>query len=199
VPRLPRILLNALTALSLILFAATAALWVRSYYRADTFNLPFHVTGTSNDESTDERWFESVCGELHYARNRNRIKLISFSNPNPHKPRGIFWLTTAARRERTIDRYPPSMKSRWTGLGFGIAGSKGGGTSPRGDLSAYEHTVLSIPHWFAAFVFFAIAFPRLHRVARAIRRHSRGLCPTCGYDLRATPERCPECGTIPHR
>ena len=48
-------------------------------------------------------------------------------------------------------------------------------------------------------IYFCVFFPVLkafHRSRIRARRRARGECPQCGYDLRATPDRCPECGAV---
>jgi hypothetical protein len=56
-------------------------------------------------------------------------------------------------------------------------------------------TWLTFPHWVPAVLFGSMpTWQLIHRLT-ARRRRARGLCRRCGYDLRASPERCPECGT----
>src|SRR5215218_10167672 len=56
--------------------------------------------------------------------------------------------------------------------------------------------VLLFPCWFVAAALMLLP-ARWLLLARARRRregcHAGNLCPSCGYDLRATPSRCPEC------
>jgi predicted Zn-ribbon and HTH transcriptional regulator len=51
--------------------------------------------------------------------------------------------------------------------------------------------------WWFLFACFATLATLLNRAWRKRRYQRPGLCRTCGYDLRATPHRCPECGAIP--
>jgi hypothetical protein len=56
---------------------------------------------------------------------------------------------------------------------------------------------VSVPWWFLiAFLGLSVALAGRDLCAgvRRQRRIIRGLCEQCGYDSRATPERCPECG-----
>jgi hypothetical protein len=74
----------------------------------------------------------------------------------------------------------------------------------RPDHAIEAYYVFSVPHWFVCTPATAIGAyylgPSLRRLAHrtgeyaAARRRSLGHCPVCGYDLRATPDRCPECG-----
>jgi hypothetical protein len=58
-----------------------------------------------------------------------------------------------------------------------------------------------VPYWLLALAFAIAPAWRLWTRARrrAARRRGLNLCVRCGYDLRATPDRCPECGTEPTR
>jgi predicted amidophosphoribosyltransferase len=53
--------------------------------------------------------------------------------------------------------------------------------------------LVAIPIWLPLLIFAAPAGLWLRGVLR--RRRGAHECPSCGYDLRATPDRCPECGT----
>ena len=53
-------------------------------------------------------------------------------------------------------------------------------------------TVVAAPHWFLCLLAGMPGLVWLWRRGR--RKRPSGYCPDCGYDLRATPERCPECG-----
>ena len=65
-------------------------------------------------------------------------------------------------------------------------------------LYVYSGYRLVLPMWFILASAAALPGTRLGLWIRQARRRSpRGLCRQCGYDLRATPTRCPECGAVP--
>jgi hypothetical protein len=56
---------------------------------------------------------------------------------------------------------------------------------------------IAVPQWLVVAVFvLVVGFGPILRLIRERRRKSLGRCTRCGYDIRATPDRCPECGTV---
>jgi hypothetical protein len=171
VRRIGRYILNGLTILSLVLCVATAAFWVRSHWRGDQFGLGF----------PNQMYFEiqSGNGDLVLSEGRD-----NFSNGflvfRASWKMGPFW----------VNRVPMDGELRFWGFSYaeGVWLMQGRPTMIRW---------LTIPSWGALTLFTLLPSFRLYRSLRRQRAAKVGRCRKCGYDLRATPDRCPECGMIP--
>ena len=62
-----------------------------------------------------------------------------------------------------------------------------------------DYFFLAVPDYAIGFVTALLPCFWLVRYVRDRRRFRAGICQCCGYDVRATPDRCPECGRAPER
>jgi hypothetical protein len=196
-PRPGRCLFNLALAISLLMFIGTAVVWAESYRGLFVqFGAPISLS-TARFEGFDLRRGELVVGVT-------RIRAVATYNRTSSVPivRDEFRTEFGWKVARNRNGAVPGMSGVWDSglaprahwLGFGWEHIDFG-------IGFAEHAVaqfpilwhLVLPCWFLQFTS-AIPFVALIVARRRRSRRPTGFCANCGYDLRATPERCPECG-----
>jgi hypothetical protein len=178
---------------SLLLCAGVVALWSSSYHFAQTLYL-----GAATNEVTEPgQWL--ATHRLHSAPGR----LQWISDRSQARDPGIFILTGHPGH----DTHPLGGKPAEAHSVAGFEWVVFRGYSmlsiyrPFGPQPAPLPVLarrLSIPYWFLVLASGAGAVPWLCywvRRRRVLHWRRQGRCSQCGYDMRATPQRCPECGT----
>jgi hypothetical protein len=187
-----RRIFNAIAVVSLVLCVFTLAMWVRSGFASDwvAYARPTqHLLGYAHDEAIvgTERGFVTVTIGGVDCMDAESAAWLKRSGPLHGCPLG---LTKGSKTFEgfTLDSFRLS--------GFRQGSFRGTAREPSG-VERYGSTI-EVPLWFILLV---TSLPLQARLLwRQWERHRYsmvGLCRKCGYDLRATPDRCPECGTIP--
>jgi hypothetical protein len=99
---------------------------------------------------------------------------------------GVHWVHRPSDDDGSDE--PPA--GLWRRMGFGF----GNRFSPD---QFDDFWSVSAPHWAMLLALVAAPLAAVGTRLRRRRRRSRGLCPACGYDVRASRDRCPECGALP--
>jgi hypothetical protein len=166
---LRRILATSAAILSLFLCIASTALWVRSYRICDS---------TRFADSGQWRSYTSSRGRVIYLRARRIVE--------PYLNEKFSLTTQPAIPNVETAQWLVRDFVRFAGFAYG-----------EGSAPDYVGRALVVPLWFTTLLF-AVPPALWVRGWRRRRARRQGLCPKCGYDLRATPDRCPECGAEPH-
>jgi hypothetical protein len=180
---LTRKLFTVASAVSLLLCATTCVLWVGSYWMAEE---AIWGTGTHPAGSGSEVYNVFATSQ---AGRFDVMYLHAFAD----------WGTIGNVPPPGFSReaWPVTARSR----NFTDWGTRNGFRAQRETSRAGGngyHSVLRVvfPCWLV--VLLTCLLPGcwlLERTREATRRQS-GLCTACGYDLRASPGRCPECGAV---
>lgn len=181
--RIGRYILNGLTVLSLLLCVTTVGLWVRSYFVFDAVN---YVSW--------DFFYPARVTSLH-----GHFAFVTLDMQVQPDTRGWSYENKRANTNEISDFLLLTDFFKLTrNLRIGIFKWLSGEIRDGKTVGA---SVLVIPHatMTATFAVFPLTWLiKLIRTRRRARVRS-GNCLECGYDLRATPDRCPECGTVPKR
>lgn len=178
--RAARIALNAVTALSVLLFAATVVLWVRSYFVADAYAV---------DRGGESAFFWS---------SRGGVELLHVSSSLDHYGISRVGSDIVELLYGRQSDDPGVIADRGV-LGFRYRVSLGGrvpGGLPYMTWSFPRSWKVRVPLWSLAVLTAALPAERLWRHGSRRRAIRRGLCPHCRYNLTGNVSGvCPECGT----
>jgi hypothetical protein len=180
-------LLNLAAAVSLVLLIAVASLWVRSYWHVD-------LVGRQGVETADH-WQRgghgsSAGGLLHVDW------WLRDNGPSSSRPRAPGW---------AYESWPvrsPSAAPSWHGFGYEAVSYDHSPVASDGRpmpiRMTHSHRV-TVPHWFILLLTLpaiGLWLRREMRTRRTMNRLRQNRCAGCGYDLRTSLGRCPECGAV---
>jgi hypothetical protein len=150
--------------------------------------------------------YDHGSGEVTYVilrDNHRETWLGLFFHPNGTTGVGVVNVLVSGTDKVGIGSgFQPSSKlAHLQGIAHHNADLRAKGIAITGMDVRFTHGVVkSSPTWLV--IVALAAWPCIWMGTRLIsgfrwRRNVDGRCEKCGYDLRATPDRCPECGTIP--